>query len=277
MLQFNRENLFQILRSFYTLTRIRIVLIDSDFHELLSYPKEQRGFCAMIRKDPQINAGCAASDRGGCLKCAKTKELVIYRCHAGLTETVVPIHDQSGILGYVMFGQILPAEAHAAIRKRLRLQYPEQRFPGVRDAIEQIPVRSTDELNAAAMVLQAITSYVLTNRWVTPGKSEFIRRLDNLIVGRLEESITVDDVCAEFHVGRTRLYAVAADYLGCGLAEYIRRQRIQYAQKLLEDRERSVADVAYAVGFADYTSFARAFRRISGVSARQFRKNLTQK
>ncbi|MCI8526638.1 MAG: helix-turn-helix domain-containing protein [Oscillospiraceae bacterium] len=274
MLQFNSDNLFQILKSFYTLTKIRIVLIDSDFNELLSYPKEQQGFCAMIRKNLQVNTNCVTSDRNGCLKCAKTKELVIYRCHAGLTETVVPIHDKNGIMGYVMFGQVLPAEDYEVVKKRLRRQYPERQFRGIGEVIEQIPVRSSDELNAAALILQAITSYVLTNRWVTPKKSEFIRRLDNLIATRLEENITVDDVCAEFHMGRTRLYDVAADYLGCGLAEYIRKQRIQYAQKMLENRGLSVAEVAYATGFSDYNSFARTFRQVSGVSARQFRKNL---
>ncbi len=274
MLQYSGGDLYKLLKYFYILTKIRIVLIDSDFNELLSYPEERVGFCAMIRKNLQENANCVTSDRNGCLKCAKTKELVLYRCHAGLTEAVVPIYDKNGVMGYVMFGQILPREEYEEAKKRLRRQYTERQFHGITEAIEQIAVKSTEELNAAAMVLQALASYALSNRWVTPGKSEFIRRLDSFIAAHLEENISVDDLCAEFHIGRTRLYGVAADYLGCGLAEYIRKQRVQYAQKMLENPELPIADVAYATGFTDYNHFARAFKQISGVSARQFRKTL---
>lgn len=271
MLQYNTAKLYKILHDFYVLTKIRIVLIDSEFNELLSYPEERFGFCATIRKNLQVNAKCVTSDRNGCLKCAKTQELVSYRCHAGLTETVVPIQDQSGIMGYVMFGQILNCEDQEATIKRLRQEYTERQFRGISEAIDQIPIKSSSELNAAATVLQALTTYALTNRLVTPSKSEFIEQLDHYIQIHLRENITADDIAQEFQMGRTRLYSVAAKYLGCGLAEYIRTQRIQSAKKLLSDTKMPIANIADATGFSDYNHFSRIFKQTCGISARQYR------
>ena len=74
-------------------------------------------------------------------------------------------------------------------------------------------------------------------------------------------------------MGRTKLYSLAESYLSCGIAEYVRRQRIKYAERLLTETEMSIGDVAYASGFSDYTHFFRTFKRICGVSAREFRKN----
>ena len=271
MLQFHSDQLYKVLRDFYTLTQIRIVLLDSEFHELLSYPRDRFAFCSMIRSDPGVDFLCRRSDRDGCLRCAKSRDLVLYRCHAGLTEAVVPISDKHGVMGYVMFGQILPQEGFAQARAQLQRKYDEDRFPGIAAVIDAIPAKTTEELNAAATVLQALTAYVLTNRWITPGKAEFIRQLDHYVETHLEESITMEALCAAFHMGRTRLYSIAADYLGCGLAAYIRKQRILHAQRLLLHTDRAVSDIAYATGFTDYNHFSRVFKDISGVSAREYR------
>lgn len=147
MLQFNTVSLYQVLRDFYTLTSIRIVIFDADFREVLAYPQEKEGFCALLRADPAGEAVCQVSDKGGCLKCAKSKELVIYRCHAGLIEAVVPIMDKSGVLAYVMFGQIVPLESCESTKAKIR-----KKFPGFASTIDQIPVKSSEELGAAATV-----------------------------------------------------------------------------------------------------------------------------
>lgn len=267
MLNLNTASLYHVLRDFYTLTKIRIVIFDAEFRELLAYPQEQEGFCALLRKAPSGEAGCRISDKGGCLRCARSGELVVYRCHAGLTEAVVPILDKSGVLAYVMFGQVLPRENCDEAKERLSINYPD-----FAEAIDQIPVRSKEELGAAATVLRAITSYVMTNRWVVPGKSEFIRQLDRFIEDNLSQSICVEDICTAFQIGRTRIYELSMDYLGCGPAEYIRKQRICHAQKLLTQTGLPVTDIAYAVGFSDYNHFSRIFKEVTGCSARSYRK-----
>lgn len=267
MLQLNTVSLYQVMRDFYTLTKIRIVIFDAEFKELLAYPQDREDFCQMLRQTPEGDAGCKASDKSGCLRCAKSKELVTYRCHAGLTEAVVPITDKNGVLAYVMFGQIIPQENCDITKSKIRKAYPHYT-----KEIDQIPVKSEKELAAAATVLQAITAYMMTNRWVVPSKSEFIRQIDHYIEDHLAQNITVEDICDAFRIGRTKLYEISMDYLGCGLAEYIRNQRIRHAQKMLEESNLPVTDIAYSVGFSDYNHFSRVFKQVTGMSARAYRK-----
>lgn len=267
MLQLNTVGLHKVMQDFYTLTKIRIVIFDAEFNELLAYPKERENFCHLLRQTPKGEAGCFVSDKRGCLKCAKSKELVIYKCHAGLTEAVVPILDKGGVLAYVMFGQIIPKETNEETKKEIKLRNPE-----LAHEVDSIPIKSQRELSAAATVLQTITAYVMTNRWVVPNKSEFIREIDLYIEEHLSENITVDDICAAFRIGRTKIYELSIDYLGCGLAEYIRTQRILHAQRLLRDTNIPITDIAYATGFSDYNHFSRIFKKQTGVSARAYRK-----
>lgn len=263
MLQLNTASLYGTLRDFHILTKIRIVIFDAEFRELLAYPADRERFCTLLRQTPEGNAACFKSDMAGCRTCAKTKEPVIYRCHAGLTEAVVPICEQGEVLAYVMFGQILDCEA--------RKQTVCQNFPQLADAAGLLPVKNREELNAAATVLHAITGFMMTNRWVTPRRSDFIRQLDRYIEDHLSQSIRADEVCTAFRMGRTRLYALCSDYLGCGLAEYIRNRRIACAQRLLRQTPLPITEIAYRTGFSDYNHFSRVFRAATGCSARQYR------
>jgi AraC-like DNA-binding protein len=170
-----------------------------------------------------------------------------------------------------MFGQIISQENCEATKIQIGKKYP-----AFSHTIDRIPVKSVEELGAAATILQAITSYVMTNRWVAPSKSEFIREIDRYIEEHLGQSITVEDICLAFRVGRTKLYEISMDYLGCGLAEYIRRQRIAYAQKMLTGTDMPITDIAFAVGFSDYNHFSRVFKQVAGITARECRKQAEQ-
>ncbi len=274
MLVINENVLRKVMQDFYLLTKIRFVLFDSDFNEILAYPKEKIDFCEQIRKNVEWNAKCVKCDQEGFRACAEQKKLITYRCHHGLQETVVPIFDKHGVIGYVMFGQSLPIERSDKVKKALKRKFPDLQFHDIGKAIDNIPVKSDRELNAAATILQALTVYVLNNQWVTPQKSDFIRQLDQYIQDHLDHNITVEALCMEFNIGRTRLYELAEDYLKCGLSEYVRRKKIEHAQIMLRKTELPISEIAYATGFSDYTHFSRVFKQQCGITARQYRQGL---
>lgn len=274
MMDINATNLYKVFRDFYTLTNIKIVLFNKNKDVLLEYPRGDDTFCNIIANDEYWRNRCADCDRKNIDICSKSGKTSEYFCHLGLFEAVTPIYDSNGILGYVMFGQVLVDRGDLNERKKfLKVLFAEEKFAGINKAIESIPVKTTDQLNACVTVLQAITSYMLSNQWVVPQRSEFIRHMDRFIEDNIEKEISIEDVCAEFHIRRTRMYSISKEYLGCSLALYIRKQRINYALKLLDETDESVSTIAYKVGFSDYGHFSRVFKQFTGVSATDYRKN----
>jgi len=55
---------------------------------------------------------------------------------------------------------------------------------------------------------------------------------------------------------------------------YHLRRRIQQAMVLLSDRATSITDVALILGYSNSSSFSLAFRKITGQTPREFRRNL---
>lgn len=275
MMDINATNLYKVFKDFYTLTNTKIVLFDKDHEVLIEYPESDGVFCSLIYKNEYWKKKCADCDRKNIEICAKTEKTFEYECHLGLTEVLTPIYDTNGILGYVLFGQILADDENLDRKKsNLRNLFDEKDFCGINNAIDSIPVKSTEELVACVTVLQAIATYILSNQWVVPKRSEFIRRMDKFIEKNLEKEINVDSICNEFHIRRTRLYSIAKDYLGCSIALYIRKQRIKHAMKLLAETDDSINNIAFKVGFNDYGHFSRVFRQLQGIPARNYRKKM---
>lgn len=89
------------------------------------------------------------------------------------------------------------------------------------------------------------------------------------------------------HIGEGRLTATGAARLvsmsrqklarllaaqGTSTSEEIRAVEIEYACEALEKGDRSVAEIALALGYADPSNFARAFRQLVGVAPSRYRQ-----
>ncbi|WP_050762528.1 helix-turn-helix transcriptional regulator [Brevundimonas subvibrioides] len=92
------------------------------------------------------------------------------------------------------------------------------------------------------------------------------------VEARLDRPIRNADLAAltglsPFHFARS-----FKESMGMPPAGWIRLRRLTVAQRLLVQPERSITDVAAAVGYDSPSRFARAFRDATGVSPSQFRR-----
>lgn len=86
------------------------------------------------------------------------------------------------------------------------------------------------------------------------------------------ESQSLADLAARVHLERTYLSRAFAASTGETISEYIARLRIGYAATLLRTTDRSIADIGTTAGFRDLSHFGRTFKRLRGVSPRDYRR-----
>ena len=79
----------------------------------------------------------------------------------------------------------------------------------------------------------------------------------------LTRRITLDDLCREVHVSKSKLSQLFHRHLHTTVMEYIVRRRVSYAQQLLINGF-SASQAANASGFGDYTSFYRSYLKQIG-------------
>jgi len=85
--------------------------------------------------------------------------------------------------------------------------------------------------------------------------------------------LSLTDIAEAVHLSRFHLARVFKHSLGVSPHQYLIRLRVNNAGWLLSAGadERSVAEVASAVGFADQSHLTRHFKRVTGITPRQFR------
>jgi len=63
---------------------------------------------------------------------------------------------------------------------------------------------------------------------------------------------------------------------GINISDYILRTRIHVALEQLEQTNRTISDIAQAIGFYDHSHFIRTFKRLRGLSPKQYRERHAQ-
>lgn len=273
-LNLDKQKLEELMKDFHILTGIRIAIFDSDYREILSYPPVHCPFCGLMQGNAPTYEECMESNRKSFLTCKKSGQLMIYHCHAGLVEASAPLIDNGVIIGYLMFGQISDIEdASERVRTIRRLYRANGAAVKISDEdIRIITYKSQEQIQAAAKILEACTFYVLLKEMICLEKQRFISKLDGYIDRHISEDISVNSICRELGIGRSRLYEVSAQYLGIGIAEYIKQKRIAKARELLSNAGDPVSLIAQKVGFADYNYFCRVFKLETGMPAKLYRK-----
>jgi AraC family L-rhamnose operon transcriptional activator RhaR/AraC family L-rhamnose operon regulatory protein RhaS len=87
------------------------------------------------------------------------------------------------------------------------------------------------------------------------------------------EKLSLRDLARHAHLSPNHFIRMFRQYYGMTPARYVNDLRIDRARELLRGTERSVTDIALSCGFGDSNYFARAFRKVEGLTPRAYRKS----
>lgn len=273
-LDFNVNKLNRLVKSFYLLTQVRIVVFDENFEEILAYPRHHSEFCERMNEDCRTHVKCRQSAAEFCARCQERGSLLIDTCHAGLTEVVAPIVENDRIIGYIMFGQITNRKDRSRFVENVRTKCARYGLAGeeFEEKILTVPYRSNEQIQAISEIVNALTSYIYIQHIVSARQEGLAFSIMSYIEQNLAEDLSVAALSQRFQLPRTSLYEVTKPYMKDGIALFIRERRLEEAKRLLRTTDRSVAEVAAAVGFIDENYFRRLFKKVTGVSANAYRK-----
>lgn len=88
----------------------------------------------------------------------------------------------------------------------------------------------------------------------------------------LGESLRVEELAARFHLERSHFTRLFAQQFGQAPARYLRRLRVECSCQLLAQTEDTLTAIADRLGFSDAFHFSKAFKRLMGMSPRDFRR-----
>ncbi|RYG64065.1 AraC family transcriptional regulator, partial [bacterium] len=105
-----------------------------------------------------------------------------------------------------------------------------------------------------------------------PARGAAIAEILSFCDANFHRQLSTQQLAEMMHVSRANFFDIFNREVGMPPASYLRRLRLQHAQKLLVETRYPVADIARLSGFQNATQLGRAFKKAFGFSPLDFRK-----
>ena len=131
------------------------------------------------------------------------------------------------------------------------------------------------ELEAAKLMDDMIRSYcLLVQNQSLRNYSELVGRAITVIHYDLNADLSLKTLAEQLNVTPGYLSAVFKKECGCTLTDYVNDRRLDYALHLLTNTNLQIQSVAFESGIQDPNYFIRLFKRRTGMTPGQYRKQL---
>lgn len=128
-----------------------------------------------------------------------------------------------------------------------------------------------------AMLMQMIHGYcLLINTYRRPNYSHLIQRIITYVNTDLASDLSLKSMSERLSVNASYLSALFKKEVGIPLTDYVNRQRIDQAKKLLVITDLPSRMIAQECGINDVYYFNRLFKKITGYTPKIYRENATR-
>lgn len=101
--------------------------------------------------------------------------------------------------------------------------------------------------------------------------SETITEVIHFMKSNIQESLSLSVLAAHVNISPSYLSHQFRLETGCPPIEYLARLKVNYAKTILRSTNRTIADIAFTLGYSSSASFINAFTSRVGISPKKFR------
>jgi AraC-like DNA-binding protein len=265
---------------------VNIAMVSPDGQRAIIFDLKKRTqpFCSALGECEAGRALCDMCDRNRFLEARRNARMLRYRCHAGLTEFIVPVVRNGETIGLLQCGQVHdrpPTEAEWRAARQDLVTAGIESGP-LRKRFRQNRVlsqnRQEDLLNLLELIANRLSHTDEQRLLPEPGRTRVqLGRAVTFIEVHLGERLTLLEIARAAGVSTRSLARLFRKEVGTSVVEFILRRRIARARDLLQGTDHSCSEIAFEAGFGSVQHFNRVFRRLEETSPREWRLQLKAK
>ena len=135
--------------------------------------------------------------------------------------------------------------------------------------------KNDDDTSNALGLCLVVQILAKINGTVSPSREASLTFTDK-VLEYINESftrpITCEDISERFHINKFHLERVFKQSVGISLWDYVINRRIIYCNKLMRQGY-SVKEASFLSGFNNYSNFYRLYKKHTGITPIQYKKN----
>ena len=155
----NKATIDGILGDFHTVSGMDISVLNANFHTV-SVKRREGSFCSFVHKDRKILSVCRTSDVERLDEVKKNCEAVIYTCPCGITEAIVPVMREGGVIAYIFCSMGIKdgcVECALCDTAHLADELPRDELCNV---VKRCKILSEEEISAYFALLKIVAEHI---------------------------------------------------------------------------------------------------------------------
>lgn len=222
-------------------------------------------FCRKVKTHEKLIKKCSGNDCVSVMKKAeKLRRPFLNRCHAGVTELIVPVFMNDALDSVIYIGPFRRGKAESAFDfweyDRL-VKYDRRKIEAVKNILFSL---SRFILEGKEKLIRSEISEKV--------KNTKIQMALGYINSNYRKAFQVSDVVEFCGLSVSRFVHLFKDECGIGFSDFLRERRMEEAKKLLEATDMKIYDVASRCGFSGQCYFGLVFRKQTGLSPLGYRR-----
>ncbi|OJU13243.1 MAG: hypothetical protein BGN88_02460 [Clostridiales bacterium 43-6] len=242
-------------------------------------------FCNFLKKKDTCYFTCLATKRKILEKCEKTGTPFYGICPFGVEEYVFPILNKNRLYAFFCIGQFY--SDRDVNLERLRSASLEYGFDAAIAESKYCKVCKRNTMNfdefvvdmniLCKLVLQLYNEYGYEYykgyKMIEHVNNNTIKNAIFFIDCNFDKNISLRDVANASFCNPSYLSSTFKTKMNMTVTDYINYIRIKNAKYLLDCSTESITEIAYKVGFNDSAYFTRVYKKLMGLSPKEYRNN----
>jgi len=240
----------------------------------------QSPFCALMARTNKACAACYALQKD--LERQSQLAPRTLHCFAGLCETAVPVRVGENLLAFLATGHVFlhrPTKSQFNRVASYLLKWGnEVDLKSFEEAYFNTRVLEEDHYAACIRLLEIFAkhlgecaNHLIQQRTQTEPLS--VKRARTYIAEHAEDDLSLARIAKAVNVSANYFSTLFKQATGLNFADYVARVRIEKTKNLLLNPNLRISEIAFEVGFQSLSQFNRSFRRIAGVSPKEYRNS----
>jgi AraC-like DNA-binding protein len=209
---------------------------------------------------------------------------LVYFCHAGLCEAIMPIKIDTNCIGYAQIGQFRSGSAG-----RDELGPP----PGIiaqcekvgidkkdiKDAWLELPYYDEPSTKNMIDMFFVLINFIVMQKFINVRRPDLIEKISQWLEEHLTESFSLDELANDIGRCRSTIQHTIKKYYNMSFKQLCLLKRIRRFETLVSTEPSfSVSEAVYRIGYEDPQYFSRLYKKIRHITpsvyARSVREHL---
>lgn len=264
-----RGDVSRIFDSFTDLLDIRIAFFSPDGREIrVGKGRPICDYCHLLRQRLGYEETCLALDRKRREEAAEKGHLVSYTCHGGMSEAIMPVMADTGLIGFVMIGQFRLREV---LPRKISAQWKrEVGTGGLEAAYLAAPCFDFAKTRDILFLFSSLVQLIVSHRMVQVNASMPIQSLLAYIDEHPGDTLELREAARLVHLSVSSLSQQFKQATGKSFRQFQIERRLDWADALFRTMPQlSIGEVAAKLGYDDPLYFSKLYKRHRGYSPKE--------